>query len=140
MRCAPSCGRCPPFSFVPAGTKCRLQDRTYHRHVVYKCALAKSKGMGSVPYPCVALALLVLVCAVLLFAYRGACVWLSTWLFGQSVQYAVAVFGEDSLFQKGLKLLVRQRDAFGQHTFKKPHALAEAFCSVFSLLLFFLLD
>ena len=36
----------------------------------------------------------------------------------QSVQYAAAVFGDDCFFKEDLKLLVCQRYAFGQHTFK----------------------
>jgi len=31
-------------------------------------------------------------------------------------------------------LLVRERDGVGQHAFKKPHALAKAFCPVLALL------
>ena len=43
---------------------------------------------------------------------------------GQSVQYAAAVFGGDGLLQKGLELLLGQRDGVGQQLLKKPHALA----------------
>lgn len=68
MRCAPFCGRCPLFSFVPTGTKRRLQDRTYHSHVVYKCALAKCKGMGLVPYPCAVAS--ILVSSIIFIAFR----------------------------------------------------------------------
>mgnify|MGYP006922389796 CR=1 FL=1 len=59
---------------------------------------------------------------------------------GQSVQYAAAVFGQYGLLQKGLELLLRQRDGVGQQLLKKPHALAEPVCPVLALLLFLLLD
>ena len=39
--------RVVPRPFVPRGTKRRLQDRTYHIHVVYKCALAGDRGQGA---------------------------------------------------------------------------------------------
>ena len=59
---------------------------------------------------------------------------------GQSVQYAAAVFGGDGLLQKGLELLLGQRDGAGQQLLDKPHALAEAVRPVLALLLFLLLD
>ena len=59
---------------------------------------------------------------------------------GQSVQYAAAVFGGDGLLQKGLELLLGQRDGVGQQLLDKSHALAEAVRPVLALLLFLLLD
>ena len=53
-----------------------------------------------------------------------SCGWLCALLCSQSVQYAAAAFGGYGLFKEDLKLLVCQRYAFGQHTFKQPHALA----------------
>lgn len=37
-------------------------------YVVYKCALAKSKGMGLVPYPCVVAS--ILVSSIIFIAFR----------------------------------------------------------------------
>lgn len=59
---------------------------------------------------------------------------------GQAVQYAAGVFGGDGLLQKGLELLLGQRDGAGQQLLDKPHALAEAVRPVLALLLFLLLD
>lgn len=53
---------------------------------------------------------------------------------GQSVQYAAAVFGGDGLLQKGLELLLGQRDGIGQQLLDKSHALAKAVCPVLALL------
>ena len=53
---------------------------------------------------------------------------------GQSVQYAAAVFGGDGLLQKGLELLLGQRDGAGQQLLDKPHALAKAVRPVLALL------
>ena len=39
----------PAVSFVPRGTKRRLQDRTYHIHVVYKCALSEISDKAHYP-------------------------------------------------------------------------------------------
>jgi len=54
MGCPPFCGSFPR-PFVPRGTKRRLQDRIYHIHVVYKCALAIKARVGAqARYPCAA--------------------------------------------------------------------------------------
>ena len=68
--CSPFCGSFPR-PFVPRGTKRRLQDRTYHIHVVYKCALAKSKGRGASPLSLHCALVLVLVCTILLHCIGG---------------------------------------------------------------------
>ena len=72
--------------------------------------------------------------------FRALCGGCGGVLGGQSVQYAAAVFGQYGLLQKGLELLLRQRDGVGQQLLKKPHALAEPVCPVLALLLFLLLD
>ena len=59
---------------------------------------------------------------------------------GQSVQYAAGVVGGDGLLQKGLELLLGQRDGVGQQLLDKPHAFAKAVRPVLALLLFLLLD
>ena len=46
------------------------EDRTYHIHVVYKCALAKSKGMGLVPYPCAVASIRVSSVIFIAFSFR----------------------------------------------------------------------
>ena len=51
MRRPCECSRGFPPSFVPRGTKRRLQDRTYHIHMVYKCALAEGRGRDASPLP-----------------------------------------------------------------------------------------
>ena len=66
----PFCGSFPR-PFVPRGTKRRLQDRTYHIHVVYKCALAGGKGRGARPLPLHPAPVFVFACAVLLRCVGG---------------------------------------------------------------------
>lgn len=66
--------------------------------------------------------------------FRALCGGCGGVLGGQSVQYAAAVFGGDGLLQKGLELLLGQRDGVGQQLLDKPHALAEAVCPVLALL------
>ena len=94
---------------MPIGTKRRRQAARYHIHVVYKCALAFSKGMGLARYPCaVALALLPSF-AVPMCCGRGY----GGVLCGQSVQYAAAVFSGDGLFKEDFELLVCERYRVG---------------------------
>ena len=59
----------PAVTFVPTGTKRRLQDRTYHYGiavVVYKRALAKARVRGLTRYPCAVAPVLALVRVVFL--------------------------------------------------------------------------
>ena len=129
----------PPSLFVPTGTKRRLQDRTYHIHVVYKCALAMSKGMGANPLPLRIVphpGILVVPRHGIILAGRGGC---DRILRGQIRQQSPTEGGSDGFFKKRPELLLRQRNRLGDKALEKPHAAAQSLRPLFPLLLSVLL-
>ena len=97
--------------------------------------LIQSRVWKLARYPCAVLVRVVFLCRFLDRRLTCSCA-----LCRQSVQYAAAVFGGYGLFEENLKLLIGQRNRFGEHTFKQSHALAKAFRPVLALLLFLLLN